>query len=379
MTHFVEKISLMSPGPGTTRALTVHRFGELGAVPKVYMHAALHADELPGTLILNRMIGWLKQADEKGEVVGEIVVLPYANPVGLANHVYGYHLGRYDLDGDGNFNRWYPDLSERIAQGVGNKLGDDEHENRRAIRVAAREAVDDWSAEGEANTLRKALMALSVDADIVLDLHCHGHAVQYVYLPTDYWRTHADLAAELGCKVVLLYPTDEGATFDVAPTLFWHRLAKRFPDRPIPRPPFTTTIELRGQQDVGDALAEIDAEALWRFLQRHGALAGNPGPVPELLCEPTPVDGVDHATAPHAGVLSYRVMVGDRLKTGDVIADIVDPAEVNFDKARTVVKSRTDGVFFGRNLSMLVRPGQSFASIAGPEPLPEPDLPFVDY
>jgi predicted deacylase len=297
----------------------------------------------------------------------------------LANHVYGYHLGRYDLDGDGNFNRWYPDFSKKIARGLGNALGDDEDDNRRAIHAAARAAIEAWPAEGEANTLRKALMALSVDADIVLDLHCHGEAIQYLYFPEDYWPSHADLPAELGCKTILLYPTDEGATFDVAPTLYWHRLAERFPDRPIPRPPFTTTIELRGQQDVSDVLAEQDAGALWRFLQRHGALAGDPGSAPALLCRPTPVDGVDHATAPHAGVLSYHVKIGDAVKKDDVIADVVDPAEVDFQKARTAVRTRTDGIVFGRNLSMLVRPGQSFASIAGPEPLPEPDLPFIDY
>jgi len=379
MTHEIEKISLMSPGPGTTRSLTIHRFGAAGAAPKVYMHAALHADELPGTLILNRMLGWLKEADDKGEVLGQIVVLPYANPVGLANHIYGYHLGRYDLDGDGNFNRWYPDLSEKIAKRIGNALGDSEDENRQVIRAAARAAVEGWIAEGEANTLRKALMALSIDADIVLDLHCHGEAVQYLYLPDDYWDMFADLPAELGCEVVLLYPTDEGATFDVAPTLYWHHLARTFPDRPIPRPPFTATIELRGQQDVGDSLAKQDARAFWRFLQRHGALAGDPGPPPALRCEPTPVDGVDHATAPRAGVLNYHVKIGARLNKGDTIADIVDPAEADFDKARTAVTTRTAGILFGRNLSMLVRPGQSFASVAGPEPLPEPDLPFIDY
>ncbi len=379
MPHSIETIPLMSPGPGTKRALTVHRFGNPGARPKVYLHAALHADELPGTLVLNRMLGWLKDADARGEVNGEIVVLPYANPVGLASQIYGYHLGRYDLDGDGNFNRWYPDLTDRIAGRVGNVLGDDMEENRRLIRDGALAALDDWRAEGEANVLRKALLTLSVDADYIFDLHCHGQAVQYLYFPADYWETHADLAAELGCRVVLLYRTDEGTNFDVASTVFWHRLRELLPERVIPSPPFTTTLELRGQPDVDEALAERDARGLWRFLQRHGVIAGDPGQPPEPVGAPTPLEGVDHAVAPCAGVLSYAVELGARLKKDDVVAWVVDPSEADFDKARTPVKSRTDGVFFGRNLSMLVRPGQGFASIAGPEPLPEPDLPYIDY
>jgi len=377
MTHRIERVPLMSPGAGTERFLTVHRFGESGARPKVYLHAALHADELPGTLILNRLIGWLRDAD--GGISGEIVVLPYANPVGLANRIMGYHLGRYDLDGDGNFNRWYPNVSRRVAEAVGNQLGDDEAVNSTHIRAAILEAVDAWPGEGEANTLRKTLMALSADSDFVFDLHCHGEAIQYAYIPENHWERYGDLAAELGCRTVLLFPTDTGTNFDIAPTVVWHHLRKTFPDRPIAEPPFTTTLELRGQNDVGDDIALEDARGLWRFLQRHGILDGDPGPPPELACEPTPLSGSDDLVAPCAGVVSYRVDLGDRVEVGEVVADIVDPAEVDFERARTPVASRAGGIFYGRSMSRLVRPGQTFAVISGSEPLPPNDLPVIDY
>ncbi len=379
MPHEVEKIALMSPGPGTARALTVHRFGRRGIGPKLYFQAALHADELPGTLVLNHLIGWLKAADERGEVHADIAIAPYANPVGLSNRIQGYHLGRYDLDGDGNFNRWYPSVSATVAARVGNRLGDDVDENRRLIRVAALEAVAAWNAEGEANVLRKALMSLSIDSDFVFDLHCHGDAVQYAYFPEVHWEAHGDLTAELGCQVILFFPTDEGSTFDAAPTVLWHDLAARFPDRAIPPPPFTTTLELRGQQDVCDTLAQADARGLLRFLQRHGMVAGDPGPPPAPLGRPTPLEGSDYLVAPCPGVLSYRVAMGATVTAGEVVADIVDPAEIDFARARTPVASRTDGIFYGRNLSRLVRPGQSFAVVAGDHPLPPSDIPVIDY
>lgn len=379
MPHEVETIALMAPGPGTSRALTVHRFGTRGIGRKLYFQAALHADELPGTLVLNHLIGWLAEADARGEVAADITVVPYANPVGLANRIHGYHLGRYDLDGDGNFNRWYPRLSEKVADRIGNRLGDDEAENRAMIRAAALEVVEDWKAEGEANVLRKALMALSVDADMIFDLHCHGAAVQYAYFPEAQWQDYRDLTAELGCRVVLFFPTDEGSTFDAVASVLMHDLAARFPDRPIPPPPFTTTLELRGQQDVGDDLAEADARAILRFLQRHGMVAGDPGAPPEALCSPTPLEGSDTLVAPCAGVISYRVPLGGTVKAGDVVADIVDPAIADFAAARTPVATRTGGIVYGRNLSMLVRPGQSFAVVAGDHALPPPELPVIDH
>ena len=227
--------------------------------------------------------------------------------------------------------------------------------------------------------VRKALMALSIDADMIFDLHCHGAAVQYAYFPQAHWQAYGDLTAELGCRVVLFFPTDEGSTFDAVATVLMHDLAARFPDRPVPPPPFTTTLELRGQQDCSDAMAEPDARAILRFLQRHGFVAGDPGSPPEPLCSPTPLEGSDTMVAPCAGVISYRVALGERVKAGEVVADIVDPAVVDFAAARTPVASRTEGIVYGRNLSLLVRPGQSFAVVAGDHALPPPDLPVIDH
>lgn len=379
MAHTIERVPLMAPGPGTGRFLTVHRFGTPGARPGVYLHAALHADELPGTLVLNRMLGWFARADAEGELRGEIVAVPYANPVGLSNRVLGYHLGRYDLDGDGNFNRWYPDLGRAVGDRVAARLGDDGEENGRLIRAAYREAVAAWEAHGEANVLRKALMTLAAGRDFVFDLHCHGEGVPYVYIPEDHWELHGDLAAELGCRTILLFPGDTGSTFDAAPTAAWRKVRERFPDRPIPEPPFATTVELRGQTDVGDDIALGDARGLWRFLQRRGVVAGDPGDPPELLCEPTPLAGSDNLVAPRAGVLSYRVALGDRVAAGDAVADVVDPAEADFEAARTPVRSRATGVLYGRSTSRLARPGRSFAVVSGREPLPPGDLPVIDY
>jgi hypothetical protein len=87
MSHVVERLPLLSPSPGTQRAVTVHRFGRPGARPKVYMHAALHSNELPGVVLLHHLIPRLEAAAARGEILGEIVVVPVANPIGLGQVV----------------------------------------------------------------------------------------------------------------------------------------------------------------------------------------------------------------------------------------------------------------------------------------------------
>ncbi len=378
MTHRREKVPLMPPGPGSERFLTVHRFGPAGA-PRLYFQAALHADELPGALVLHRMLGLLEEADRRGGLAAEFVVVPLANPVGLANRIMNYHLGRFDLDGDGNFNRWYPDLGPEVARRVAGRLGRDGKANLALIRRAMNEALGAWPARGEANTLRKALLALSLESDFIFDLHCHGEGIPYIYFPETVWPRYADLAAELGCRTVLLHDAGSGTAFEDAAGAVFRHLKREFPDCAIGDAPFTTTLELRGQSDVGLELAGRDAAALWRFLQRHGFVDGDPGPPPDLTCRPTPLAGSDNLVAPVAGVVSYRVAPGDAVEAGDVVADIVDPAEADGAKALTPVASRASGVLYGRRPSRLVRPGQSFAVVSGHVPLPPRNPPAHDW
>ena len=131
------------------------------------------------------------------------------------------------------------------------------------------------------------------------------------------------------------------------------------------------TVELRGQADVGDTFAEPDAAALFRTLQRYGAIAGDPGPLPEPLCEATRLDACDSIKAPTAGVLSYPVELGDQVRKGDVIAWIIDPAADDPTSARQPVHAGTDGLVLSRRLHKFALPGMTIAKVVGKETLPE--------
>src|SRR5690349_640314 len=110
---------------GTTRSLTMHRFGAPGARPKVYVQAGLHADEIPGMLTAHHLINQLDEAERRGDIKGEILVVPVANPIGLDQYVAGRLLGRTSLEQGSNFNRGFADLVDRIAPLVEPRLGDD--------------------------------------------------------------------------------------------------------------------------------------------------------------------------------------------------------------------------------------------------------------
>jgi predicted deacylase len=369
MTRTTSQIPLPAVAPGTRRAVTVHRYGQPGARPKVYIQAGLHADELPGMLAAHHLVRRLDALDAAGAIRGEIVVVPSANPIGLAQSVLESHVGRFALDGRGNFNRHYPDLAPIVAPRLAGQLTDDPARNVRLVRAALLAALAEHQPLDEVGALRKTLLGLSIDADIVLDLHCDNQAPVHVYFGTALWPDAEDLSRQFHARAVLLAEESGDNPFDEANSAPWWVLAKLLGGaHPLPPACLAATIELRGQADVDDATAEADADALVRFLQRRGILAGDPGVLPEALCEATPLAGNQMLRAPVAGIVAYAQPLGTRLRRGDHVADIVDPT-ADPAQARTPIHAGVDGLLWSVCLHRLARPGDIIAKIAGAEPI----------
>lgn len=386
MTHRVEEVPLPAGRLGTHRALAVHRFGTPGARPKAYIQAALHADETPGLLVAHHLIRRLREA----RVLGEVVLVPMANPVGMAQVVEGVPIGRYALEGDGNFNRGFPALADAAAERVRGRLGADADANVALIRAALREALDALPAPAtEVAGLRRALVGMALDADIVLDLHCDLEAVPHLYTGDPLWPGLSDLAALIGARAVLLARNSGGNPFDEACSSPWWILADRLGrEGPIPPACAAVTVELRGKADVDDARAAADAEALLRVLARRGVVAedglAEDGPgrndpdtagsaLPPLLCEATPLAGVERLVAPVSGVIVFHRAVGETVAAGEPVADIVDPAAADPDGARTVLTARAGGLLMARTNLRFAGRGDLIASIAGSDPAEEPE------
>jgi len=364
------RITLPSPAPGTERTLVVHRFGQPGARPKAYFQAALHADEIPGLLVAQHLLAALEQAQDEGRILGEVIVVPVANPIGLGQHLNGSLLGRFDWETSGNFNRGFPSLAGEALERVRGRLGANPAENVALVREALRLALESQPEAEETATLKRQLLGLALDADLVLDLHCAGEALQHLYASR--WQREDALAlgAELGCAAILLDEGPGGTPFDDACNGPWWQLRQALPaDLALPLACFAVTVELRGQTDVTDAYAAADSAALVRFLQRRGVLAGDPGALPEPRCEATALEAVDVLAAPAAGVVVYHKQLGETVAVGELVAEIVSPLGEPLGAARTPIRSATSGLFFNRKIGRLVRPGQKVCMVAGREPL----------
>jgi hypothetical protein len=250
-------------------------------------------------------------------------------------------------------------------------LAGDPQTNVALVRAALQQTLAEIPRLRETDVLKATLLSLSIDADWVFDLHCDSEASLHVYASKHHRDKALELGAELGANPILLEEDPGGSPFDEANAAPWWRLREQLAETAaIPLACFATTIELRGRADVSDAYAQQDAAKLYRYLQRRGIIAGDPGPLPEPLCAPTPLEGVDILVAPACGVVAYRKAMGEMVRKGEVVAELVELAADDPRFARTPIYSRTDGFFFNRMSDKLVRPGQQIGKVAGTEALP---------
>lgn len=370
MARIIERIPLPSPSPGTERHLVVHRFGTKGARPRVWLQAAIHADELPGPLVLHHLMPRLAEAERNGQIPGEIMVAPFANPVGLTQIVGGVLQGRYALDGMGNFNRGFIDLRDDLDAAMAGKLGNDAGANVATIRAAIEKLLAEHKADDESAILKLTLHRLAATADIALDLHCDDQAALHIYCGPRQADAFADLGARLNAAALLTAEDSGDTPFDEALTRPWWRLMARYQDKPIPADAMLScTVELRGRGDIDDAMAKRDAQGIFDWLQARGVIAGTPPTAPSP-CPATPLDGVGPVRTPHTGLWVPCVEPGTRVTAGQVVGYLVDPMLPD-DAGRLALKAPVAGMMFARMRPDLAKPGDRVAKIASPETIPE--------
>ena len=361
MSHTVEQIALKSSSPGTQRFLKVHRFNAAKPGPKVYMQAALHADEWPGLLTLQHLITELIDLDKRDLLRGEIVIVPYANPIGMDQRLNGVVLGRHSFSAEGNFNRHWPDFSA-VTKAVRDQ---DPQSSVEQYRQALRKAVAQLPTQTPLAELKATLLALSIDADIVLDLHCDSQALVHIYANYRQRQDSQLLAQCMRSPIVLLEDEPGGSPFDAAHILPWIAIESES----SPGSCFTATVELRGFADVDDQLAKADAQGLVNFLSAKDVIQAAGSEMIEIRVLTTDLEAVDSVRATATGIVCWAKELGDWVEKGELIAEVVDLLADSPAAGRTAIYSRTRGMLFTTNIGKLVCEGDNIGKIAGTEVL----------
>ena len=338
MQKTIEKIT--GDTDGVSFEFAVYRIkGNSAGAPSAYLQAALHGGELPGVVAIDALMPKLRAAQAEGRVLGDVTIVPSANPIGRAQYLFGELQGRFHLESRGNFNRDFPLIERPDASLLPH--GDALH--RADQRLKAR------------------LVALSMGHDIVLDLHCDDEGVPYFYVSAALWPGMADCAAALGLDAVLTWQAPSDGEFEEASIHPYLASGADLAGRVV------TTVELRGIADVERGFAQDDADGLYRLLVARGVVADKSvKPVAPFGGVVAPLANVEMVKTPKAGAVLYDVRPGHRVEEGARLATIIfAPGEE--DGALDIFAPQS-GYVLTRRSTRALRAGDDVLKLVGDRP-----------
>ncbi|PTM97453.1 succinylglutamate desuccinylase/aspartoacylase domain-containing protein [Mycoplana dimorpha] len=334
----ISEIIIGGDTPGIEWRVPVLRFkGSDAKAPSVYIQAALHADELPGTAVSHFLCERLREAEADGDILGDVTIVPQANPIGAAQSHFGELQGRFDLASRTNFNRDFP----LVALGERDSL------------------LENLQGQTAVNRLKRTLLHMALGAELVLDLHCDDESVQYAYIDEAFWPEAADLAAALKMEAVFLSDGESTAFEEAVGYAFKRQGGEKLAQVPGR---LAVTLELRGRRDVYPQMAKEDADGLWRFLAARGAVRDASVELPRFDGPALPLDNIAMVRALEPGTVLFHKDVGERVEAGDLLATIV--TRPGMADGTVEIRAELAGLIATRSSDRSVRRGGDLMKIA---------------
>ena len=370
MSFELKTVALQGDTPGATTSFSYYVIGPENAPEKVHLQAALHADEQPGTMVLHHLLPRLQRADELGLLRARFTVMPMVNPLGMANLSFRHHVGRYDPNSGVNYNRRWPDLFTAVRQQLAGRLKEDEAFNVALIRRTVANWIDAQQPRSTAEQLRLLVLREAHDAEFVLDLHCDDDSLLHIFTSPELMPELQDLADWMGAAATLTAADSGGGSFDEVLPQLYRKIAATNPGKPVPMASATATLEYRGQADTFDQFGADDARRLYGFLCERNLIDDEPGSRPGRAAEATPFEATEVVRVDRPGMLAYRVELGERVRKGQPIADLIALDGPEAFMARTPILAGTDGFILSRAARKYAPRGANIAKIVGTVPLP---------
>ena len=211
--------------------------------PSLYIQSSIHGSEVQGYLIAIKLIQYFI----KNPPLGNVTIIPIANPYGLNYKLGEYTFGRFDPISGNNWNRNYIDLSLFTTQFF-KKFCQINNFNKLTIlfkkfmKNLLKQQLKQQNSY--AKKLALELQSIAITADIVLDLHCDTVSIPHIYSPT----YSMESATKLNIPFIIEIPHIFNGALDEAIFYPWISLIehfnKKYPDNIIKYSPIEAfTIE----------------------------------------------------------------------------------------------------------------------------------------
>lgn len=312
---------------GAALTVPVYRIKGADDAPSVYIQANMHGAEVQGNAVIFQLLALLKDT----QIMGDITLVPYANPVGC-NHKNGeYTLGRFDPITGVNWNRMFHFDESIIKPFVRECIGKTNkviEANFKQLMIATIEEKLDHNIYGLTTGQRIAyqLQRLAHQADYVLDLHTGPISSKHLYCP-EYAQASAKY---FDIPHTLLIPNDFDGALDEATFCPWWKLQDAFAElgiefsinsKDINKESFT--VELGSQEQIDLDVALEDAKSIMNYLQYKNVINTTQYKPKTMTRYGCYLKNYKAFYSPMGGMVDYLAEFGQPLAAGEPLARIL--------------------------------------------------------
>ncbi len=307
---------------GLPLTIPVYRLKGDGSGKSVYIQANMHGAEVQGNAVIYQLLEQLKGLGLRGD----ITLVPYANPIGCNQKSGEFTLGRFDPITGVNWNRMYHYNSELV-----NRFAERSHtlSDEQLTTEFKAALIDDIEQKltGPQHSLSTGkrialnLQRLAHEADIVLDLHTGPISAKHLYC-AEYAR---ESAKHFNIEHVLLIPNEFDGAMDEASFCPWWQLHTELKQQgrmfSIPVEAFTVELGSQERIDLTDALE--DAQSILSYLNYQGVFVDAPYQAKTMQRHACMLKDYVTYYAPMGGMIEYMAGLGEHVKAGDAIANVL--------------------------------------------------------
>ena len=312
-----EKISVGQDASGTELEIKVIKIkGQNEQAPMIYMQASMHAAEIQGNAVIFELLQHFTQQ----RPLGDMMIIPQCNPIGLSHRSGAGHQGRFDAMNGDNWNRYYlqPNIDYYTFVKTHSTVKTENY--KKAFKALLLDEINQALSEPYLLTRAKKmayhLQKFAVQADIVLDFHTDTCAIDYLYSPL-YAKEDAKF---FGCEHVLLIDNKFGGALDEAIFYPWWTLQKHFlqagrNDTVLIN---SFTLELGSEEMICGRKAKHQTQGVLNYLANKQVINDAKG----HKIKPSQFHNRDNFKAiyaPWGGLYEWFVQAGDEIKQNQVI------------------------------------------------------------
>lgn len=365
MTPIIETIDWLHLTSGDHLCLQVYKFVGDQPGPKAYLQANLHGAEIVGNAVIYELIEHFSTLNSS-EINGEVWLVPVCNPLGSNQRSHFFSTGRFNPYDGKDWNRIFWDY-EKECDDLDEFAESQLNLPAKTIRTNyLKKIMAAWEKQGElvkspqgvslAHYYRYQLQSLCLDANYVIDIHSSSNqGIEYLYC----FGSREDSAGYFNLDYGIVMTDYDGDAFDEAFMKPWLALEKSLTklDHAVKFEIESWTLELGAGMAMQQKSVKKGVSGIKNYLLAKEILISKK-PAKSYKTNFFEKSSLKKYHAPVGGVIQERVKLGDKVKTGEVIYQIL-----SFNKTGELPKmidiyAQEDGFIFDVSTNQAVNQGE---------------------